>query len=185
MGDFNDRYNGLGSELKLNLNINGVETEVKLDFKGSAPKSCCYNWDSSCKEGIKPTIEGLINQDAQTCTVPNDVVLAGPNNPDKGKLRKSMGDEGLLENYKYTGDYCFAHNSQSELQIYTKQNRIVSTESDHELVYLNVNITRSPPPTGAGKPTLYGGSKKRRAKKSFKKMHKRKHSMKKHRKSRK
>jgi hypothetical protein len=35
------------------------------------------------------------------------------------------------------------------------------------------------------KPTLDGGSKKRRAKKSFKKMHKRKHSMKKHRKSRK
>jgi hypothetical protein len=45
VGDFNDPYNSLKS-LELGNDKNGKP--ITLTYNGTAPKSCCYNFDSSC-----------------------------------------------------------------------------------------------------------------------------------------
>jgi hypothetical protein len=145
VGDFNDRYNGLNKNRdtqnkaynELSLVLKGKK--VPLTFNGEAPKSCCYNWDSSCSDKRKNIYKG--NSKAVTCNTTEDIVLAGPDN--NIKKRKSMSDEGNLNNYRYTGDYCFGYTPTDILQIYNPENRTVSNESDHELVYAGFEIDSS------------------------------------------
>lgn len=157
VGDFNDRYNGLQG--KFNVNIVGKEFALTIG-NGIAPFSCCYNGDSACSNArlTNPDPTGqspCINK--QTCTVPPDMIMAGPNRD--GKLRKPLdGEEGNLANYRYTGDYCFAQNPVGNLTIYTTPNRIVSKESDHELVYLGVSMNPS-----------YAGGRNKKTRKSKRK----------------
>ena len=162
-GDFNDRYNGLGkidnTGGELTLKINNEELKVK--YNGVAPKSCCYNWDSACSDVRKTSVTGAKNVAAVTCSVPSDKILAGPNKD--GKTRSSMGEEGNLTNYRYTGDYCFSTNPSGNLEIYNPNNRIVSSESDHEIVFMPINISLS-----GGKSRRKSKRKQRRSRKQRK-----------------
>ena len=47
VGDFNDPYNSLTS---LELGKDKNDKSITLTYKGPAPKSCCYNFDSSCPD---------------------------------------------------------------------------------------------------------------------------------------
>ena len=58
-GDFNDRFDGLK---KINVN------DINLTYNGQAPRSCCYNRDSSCIENKfynKKKIEEFIKNDKE------------------------------------------------------------------------------------------------------------------------
>jgi hypothetical protein len=152
VGDFNDKFNLLRNGFE--LHPEGHEPFILKHGKGEAPKTCCYNWDSSCPEnryndkinlriekdpgnpadeGEKDVINSTETQQIQ-CKVPdrngNKVGLVGPNN------RHMIDDDGkLIKNYRFTGDYCFAYEFKGKLKMFSEQ-RKESSESDHELVYL-------------------------------------------------
>jgi hypothetical protein len=122
MGDFNDRYDGIREII-----INGK----RALYTGKAPKSCCYNWDSSCPDGDQ--VEKDFYLGYSTCKVP--AVQTGPN----GKI--TLPDErGNTKNYRYAGDKVFGLNPETQMAIYRPDgwNGGDSTESDHELVYATV-----------------------------------------------
>jgi hypothetical protein len=125
MGDFNDRYDAIKV-----INICGKEAT----FTGKPPKSCCYNWDSSCPEEEleeKYKQDEFKNRPYKTCKVPGV-----DKDPVSGKL--TLGDRGAIENYQYAGDKVFGLNPQSEMAIYRPDGKTISEESDHELVYATV-----------------------------------------------
>jgi hypothetical protein len=74
-----------------------------------------------------------------------------------------MGEEGNLTNYRYTGDYRFSTNPSGKLEIYNPNNRIVSSESDHEIVFMPINISLS-----GGKNRRKSKRKQRRSRKQRK-----------------
>lgn len=114
MGDFNDRLDTLK---KIDLDING---KIQLGYKGKAPKSCCHNWDSSC------TAKRYIS-DSQICD-PKGQPTAGPG------VRKVMGSEGNIKNYRMHGDKVFGSNPVGNIQTYPPGRKGASKESDHEMV---------------------------------------------------
>jgi hypothetical protein len=118
MGDFNDRYDAIK-----NIRIG----RLKTTYKGVAPKSCCYNWDSSCEDG---DVEIDFGGGYKTCRVP-DVIM----DPITGKLPLYPVQRGHIKNYRYAGDKVFGLKPLSEIEIYRPGNEEISTESDHELVF--------------------------------------------------
>jgi hypothetical protein len=119
MGDFNDRYDAI-TEI--------VIGERTLNYNGTAPKSCCYNWDSSCPDGENATNLG---DGYVTCKVPEKI-------KDESGRKLSLGDRGAVKNYRYAGDKVFGLNPNSDIVIFSPQLMGwdgISTESDHELVY--------------------------------------------------
>jgi len=122
MGDFNDRYDGI-SEIKIGTKV--------AKYLGVAPKSCCYNWDSSCPDDL---VEMVLGDGHKTCQVPPsaEMIIEG-----KGKVALP-GNRGAVNNYKYAGDKVFGLNPKSDMKIYrpaVAEWDGVSTESDHEFVY--------------------------------------------------
>ncbi len=184
VGDFNDRYNGIGKlgdskggEIILRYNN---QNELNLKYIDVAPNSCCFNWDSSCSETrqINPVINDIseisVNKkinlienqsidkqnifkrngiERKTCRVPTyneidpnititdpnltntQIKLAGP-----GKRFLMPSTESSINNYQYTGDYCLAVNPSTKMEIFRDSIAKQSSESDHELVYVTVNI---------------------------------------------
>ena len=122
MGDFNDRYDALGS---VSLSVSD------LTYKGKAPLSCCHNWDSSCTDERYKSLTIAGRENVGTCD-PNGQPLAGPG------PRSLMGKEGDIENYRYYGDKVFgfrpSSDSDGNIQIYPPGRRGASKESDHEMV---------------------------------------------------
>lgn len=130
IGDFNDRYGGLGKYLLLSPDFK----QYTLKFDGEAPKSCCHNLDSSCKAD-PIVVEKHNNSNAKDCKFDSKFKLVGPRTNEEIAL---MEEDGNVENYRYVGDYCFAFNG-GELKMYPKrENNVQSTESDHEMVYMVV-----------------------------------------------
>jgi hypothetical protein len=123
MGDLNDRYDAIKE-----FNILGK----KLHYIGKAPKSCCYNWDSSCsidRYNAFKDDEGN-SLDYGTCTVPDKT------KDDKGIKIELNDEEGWTKNYRYRGDKVFGVDPTSEIKIFEgKAEEKTSVESDHQMVY--------------------------------------------------
>lgn len=183
MGDFNDPYSGIRDNYKLNILGNNYSFG-----KINAPKTCCYNFNSSCDKSIfgKTSIDNiapenmhlLMYDDAQGDTIiwnKNECpIIQGKREQQKdahGKLKfdkdgkaimgtndnsrqrdmtvgpnsapRTMGERGYLGNYRFTGDYCFTSVNNiiiNPLNIYRSEQRLLSNESDHEMVYLILEI---------------------------------------------
>ncbi len=122
MGDFNDRYDAIDK-----ITIAGKT----VTYTGKAPKSCCYNWDSSCTD---EDVQIDFGDGYKTCNVPaNKTNII---NEKEGK--KSLGERGAIKNYKYAGDKVFGLNPKTPMAMYRPEGfgeNGISTESDHEFVY--------------------------------------------------
>jgi hypothetical protein len=119
MGDFNDRYDAIKD-----ITIAGKTAK----YNGIAPKSCCYNWDSSCPDDA---VEKDFGDGYKTCNVP-----AVQTNQTSGKL--TLDNRGAIKNYKYAGDKVFGLNPITNIAMYRPAGfgeNGISTESDHEFVY--------------------------------------------------
>jgi hypothetical protein len=121
MGDLNDRFDAIKE-----FNI----AKKKLIYNGDAPRSCCYNWDSSCSEKRYRQLEPT--KDLGYC----DDTGIEKTNPQTG-IKNPMNDkEGFIENYRYRGDKVFGATPVGAIQIFDAENRKgKSVESDHELVF--------------------------------------------------
>lgn len=136
-GDINDRY-----DIIKDIDITTKDGNVKVSYTGLAPKSCCYNWDSSCEfSDIEVSLA-----DKKTCKLPADNLII---DKDKGKL--GLGSRGAIKNYRYTGDKVFGlypkkDSNIDNIQIYRphkfKYDDDISKESDHELVYATFSDTK-------------------------------------------
>lgn len=140
-GDFNDRYDAI-KDIKI--------LGMTADYKGAAPKSCCYNWDSSCPD---EDVQVDFGDGYKTCKEPspaeikNSIMINNNANPGKqknvgrGKL-PLPGERGAVKNYKYAGDKVFGLNPVTEMKMYrpdgTLDEKGASQQSDHELVYATV-----------------------------------------------
>ena len=140
MGDFNDPLHGINVKDPL------IVSDVKLNTGLRAVKSCCFNFNSSCPEG-------LFREEGDPATVVVDGVelVADPlscyirksANPEEDEdvprsAPRIMGERGLLKNYRFTGDYVFGQRLTKGLHIYRPpafQHDGYSLESDHEMVY--------------------------------------------------
>jgi hypothetical protein len=136
MGDFNDPLFGINDENP--LEIGGHE----LKTGSGAIKSCCFNFNSSCPEGLfnssdePATLDGLVAE-PRSCFIRKTGVPETDEDVPKSAPR-IMGERGLLENYRFTGDYVLGKNVVSGLKIYRPPGFGAdgySTESDHEMVY--------------------------------------------------
>lgn len=137
MGDFNDRYDGIKEITIRNKTVK---------YNGRAPKSCCYNWDSS---GTDNDVEVDFGDGYSTSKEPSVI-----KDPVTGKL--TLGDRGAIENYRYAGDKVFGSYPITDMKIFRPDAKKISEESDHELVYAMYNDERS------------GGRRRRAAKKTRK-----------------
>ena len=142
-GDFNDKHDSIQS---LDLKIQNQNFTLK--YKGTAPKSCCHNWDSSCSQSRYIPLTNLPGRenrtDIGTCKIPTDAngnpyALAGP-----GK-RYVMELEGSISNYRYYDDKVFGADPIDNIKIMANVEHITyntekdtvdtySAESDHEMV---------------------------------------------------
>jgi len=144
MGDFNDRYDAIKD-----INIDGMIAT----YSGTAPKSCCYNWDSSCE-----------NEDLEmggfSCKEPQSM-------KNGTGMKISLEARGATKNYKYAGDKVFGLNPISDMAMYRPNpyEDGISKESDHELVYASFGAN---PKRGGrrNRKTRRKLNKKRKARKS-------------------
>ena len=124
MGDTNDFFNAIHE-----FRILGK----KLRFKGNPPKSCCYNWESSCTEDrYKPfdTRSGI-------CSLPDDKFRFS----DDGLKLSMYGEEGFTKNYRLYGDKIFGLCPVTEIKIFEGKNKDgPSVESDHQMVYAKYKL---------------------------------------------
>ena len=113
MGDLNDRYDAIKD-----ITIAGM----KVFYNGTAPKSCCHNWDSAC-EDTDLELDFTCKEQPEPRDIPN---------------KKPLPDgRGNIKNYRYAGDKVFGLNPTEDIKIYKYEERqgLVSKESDHELVF--------------------------------------------------
>ena len=121
MGDLNDRFDAIKE-----FNIAGK----KLVYNGDAPRSCCYNWDSSCSAERHKQLE--IAKDLGYC----DDTGIEKINPTTNIKNPMNAEEGFIKNYRYRGDKVFGATPVGAIQIFNAENRKgKSVESDHELVF--------------------------------------------------
>ena len=140
-GDFNDKYDSIQ-----NLYLSLKNRNFTLKYKGTAPKSCCHNWDSSCSESRYIQLTDLPGREGRqnigTCTVPIDPTTQKPYPLAGSGKRHLMGTEGDIPNYKYYGDKVFGANPVHDITTmkyidYIKPNSVNtshSEQSDHEMV---------------------------------------------------
>lgn len=138
MGDLNDRFDKIQE-----FNIAGK----KLKYNGFAPRSCCYNWDSSCSEKRYRQLELAkdlgycddiyVDKNDKTNKIIKDRQL--PYGEEIIKFKLPMNEEeGFVKNYRYRGDKVFGATPVGDIQIFDYENRLKlgqSMESDHEMVF--------------------------------------------------
>lgn len=148
MGDFNDPYFAINESDSLIINDNSYShgAKTKEDIK-----SCCYNFNSSCKElyyGKKYQTDDPLHENMKLMlqhdydfdetkgdkVVYNDkeCVLIDSNDPNRKQgpgigpsiTPRSMRERGKLENYRFTGDYVLGlkNNIRQQLKIYRSRN---------------------------------------------------------------
>lgn len=121
VGDTNDFFNALHE-----FTIFGK----KIRFKGNPPKSCCYNWESSCTEDRYNPLSGV-------CSLPDDTFRFSQD----GLKLPMYGEEGFTKNYRFYGDKTFGLCPVTEIQIFQGKNKDgQSVESDHQMVYAKYKI---------------------------------------------
>ena len=176
MGDFNDPYNYF-KKLELNGAIMTHTSEFCPEY--IKKKSCCYNLNSSGKEARKQTLSSKMHDAFDR---PEDIIVidpgserrAGPSflTTDEGSYQ-TMGDEGSIEYYGFTGDYVFGRRPKTNLDIYKgpgpdadrppifkSYGEEISTRSDHEMVFC---LYHAPPtlPVGGRRQTKRRRSRKK------------------------
>jgi hypothetical protein len=170
VGDFNDRYDALQT-----IDIPGG----KLTYKGTSPRSCCHNWDSSCTETrfqSKTNLKDRENRtDIGTCDAERRV-LAGPG------PRELMGVEGNIDNYRYHSDKVFGAEPAGNIRMFPQEKPTgPSNASDHEMVVAEFTVpTNNANSTSGGYSRKYR-NKSRKTRKVNRKLHKKinkKHSRK-------
>ena len=204
MGDFNDAYNRINPTNP--LIING--SNYCYGNQGDPPvKSCCYNFNSSCPKNLlsknvskdlkvtefprEPGIDTYTESEDKLILPENECAIIDSTNPDKRQgpgvakiTARSLGDRGNLENYQFTGDYVLGlmDNISQPLQIYRSVKRLVSEESDHEMVYATFklpdlrDIIQSRRNQDTPKGTSFGGKSRKKYKtKKYKKRKSRKY----------
>ena len=122
MGDLNDRYDAI------------TEFEIlgrKLSYMGSAPKSCCYNWDSSCENTRYKSFGDSYGYCDKT-----DVIEKN----EKGIKLPMTNAEGRKKNYRYRGDKVFGEIPITKIDIYDTTGTYISEESDHQMVCAEFKI---------------------------------------------
>jgi len=146
MGDFNDPYSGINDNdplkinVKINVKINGYKYTTG---RKTALKSCCYNFNSSCKDDEFNSDFNILDKDEKIVTYQNECKPNTKGNT-KGMEDKYPG-RGNLENYRFSGDYCFGFDVIKKLEIYRPLNDVRSSESDHEFVYATFTIPITTP----------------------------------------
>jgi hypothetical protein len=158
MGDFNDPYNAINPTKPLILNGNNYCYANNTDFE--TPKSCCYNFNSSCEDDIfgitehdiTPAIKTKINFDSEhgdeLLYNKNECLVIKNDEPNRNQAgtkttARSLGDRGKIANYRFTGDYVMGlmNNINKSLSIYRiNDNNGFSKESDHEMVFAIFNV---------------------------------------------
>jgi hypothetical protein len=151
MADLNDRYDAI-----THFNI----LDKKIFYSGKSPKSCCYNYDSSCTDErymkeYDPESDYFINQEYAEHRKGREIKLEGfikgldygtcLDDKSKNDFKKSMPTEedGWTENYRYKGDKVFGLNPTSEIKIFEGQTgKKTSVESDHQMVYATFEIRK-------------------------------------------
>lgn len=155
MGDFNDGYSSINKNNKLKI-LDNYYTFGDV----AAPKSCCYNFSSSCDTNIfgilnerqQKEYQDLLMYDsslgdnlymnANECSIIiNDINASRDMRIGIYSLPRSLGERGKIVNYKNSGDYCFTsvyNKILKPLSIYRSINYLdgISRESDHEMVVL-------------------------------------------------
>jgi hypothetical protein len=141
MGDFNDKLNEFGT---LEITVDGkpflVNDEPLVISHGTAPVSCCYNWNSaSYIANPKPLSELKLNDNnaymslhRKECIEEMSQLYETFDLKVPGKLLKSVGsqdylfgmplmrEQGNLLNYLFTGDYCFSKGNANPIKIFRK-----------------------------------------------------------------
>ena len=152
MGDFNDRYDAIKD-----ITIAGME----VSYNGTAPKSCCHNWDSACEDkDLESNLDFTCKEQPQIPKTSNT-----PNTPKTPKLPLPPG-RGKIENYRYAGDKVFGLNPTKDIKIYNYEDRqgLVSKESDHELVFATFNDV--PNPASGGRRKIKKSRKQRKTRRN-------------------
>ena len=156
MGDFNDLHNGIKFSKPLILN----KSPFIHSSSDKKTLSCCYNFNSTCGDDLFNKKEEIVVNGELVASPKECFINRGPNleqNEElKGKAR-SLGERGLLANYKFTGDYCIGNNLKTTLSIYRPNANPISMESDHEMVIATF-LTAST-----------GGKRTRKQKRTYKK----------------
>lgn len=151
MADLNDRYDAI-----THFNI----LDKKIFYSGKSPKSCCYNYDSSCTDErymkeYDPESDYFINTAHADHRKGREIKLEGfikgldygtcLDDKSKNDFKKPMPTEedGWTENYRYKGDKVFGINPTSEIKIFEGQTgKKTSVESDHQMVYATFEIRK-------------------------------------------
>lgn len=121
MADLNDRFDEI-KEFEIGKKY--------LLYNGDAPKSCCYNWDSSCSdERYKELMKNT-----GYCSLPDANEITAWDKKLQMQKKLQMHDEGKKENYRYRGDKVFGRLPASDMMIFDNTNKS-SKESDHQMVY--------------------------------------------------
>jgi len=158
MGDFNDPYNVLK---KIMLNNNN------LIYNGTAPKSCCYNINSSGHGDTKQIIDTIKDTDNTIISTfefikerrhPDNKTRGGPPTFFLNEEYHTMGDEGKIRNYGFYGDYVFGLKPVSDLTTFRPVSEPISEESkesDHEMVFASYNYEKNNTlPTTSSPPSM-------------------------------
>lgn len=139
MGDFNDKLNEFGT---LEITVDGKPFEVEdkplIISHGTAPVSCCYNWNSaSYIRTPKPLPELKLHDNNADMSLDRKECIEEMSQlyPEFGlkvpeKFLKSVGsqdylfgmplmrEQGNLLNYLFTGDYCFSKGNVNPIKIF-------------------------------------------------------------------
>ena len=154
VGDFNDRFDQIQE-----FNI----LKKKMLQTDDAPKSCCYNYDSSCTNNNFTSFFPDDPKDSKKYKY--GYCNAKPPTDDKGKPIKGPlnDDEGHTKNYVNAGDKVFSSFETAKMKIFQGIHKDgLSVESDHQLVYAEISLPDS-------LEVLAGGRKKRTRKNRRKK----------------
>jgi hypothetical protein len=162
MGDFNDPNNSINPSDPLLLNGNAYCYSTGEE----APKSCCYNFNSSCPDDLfigkneviteekKSNIEKvtgfdkekgdeLIVEQGECAIIKNDKSPERNQGPVISIVKaRSLEERGKISNYRFTGDYVLGlmNNIVQNLKIYNEGNEEISNKSDHEMVYAKFKV---------------------------------------------
>ena len=136
MGDFNDKLNEFGTlEIKVD---DQPDSKPLVISHGSAPVSCCYNWNSaSYIRTPKPLPELKLHDNNADMSLERKECVEEMSQlyPEFGlevpeKFLKSIGsqdylfgmplmrEQGNLLNYLFTGDYCFSKGNANPIKIF-------------------------------------------------------------------